>query len=123
MRGQELQVRSDVRLQLPRKVFPAGTLLRFKRRSDQLLLRPAFDPAAGVPGSGDRPPRLDVDRQGRRLLPVRHVGVDHRLIDRARCNTLEAAVANQPRELSAQGEILQVAAQWLPLRHQRSAPP
>jgi hypothetical protein len=60
------------------------------------LLRPPFDIPTRIPGSRDGPPRLDVDRQGRRLLPVGHVGVDYRLIDRARCDTLEAAVADQP---------------------------
>ena len=103
MRGQELQMRSDVRLQLLRKVLPAGSFFCLERRLDQLLLRPAFDGAACVPGSRDRPPRLDVHRQRRRLLSVGHVGVDHRLIDRARRDTLEAAIADQPRELCPAG--------------------
>ena len=109
-------MRSDFRPQLRRKVLPAKTFFRLEGRLDQLLLRPAFDSAACVPGSRDRPPRLVVDRQGRRLLSVGHVVVDYRLIDRAWRDALEAAVADQPRELCPLGEILQAAAQWLPLR-------
>ena len=103
MRGQELQMRGDVSLQLLRKVLPAGASFALSGGSISCCCGQPSIAAACVPGSRDRPPRLGVDRKGRRLLSVGHVGVDYRLIDRARCDTLEAAVADQTRELCQSG--------------------
>ena len=119
--GQKLQMGSDVRLQLRWEVLPARTILELEWRFDQRLLRPAFDGPVCIPGAGDRPTRLVVDCERRGLLPIGHVGVDDRFIDRGRFNSFEAAVADQPGQRRQPEALLDAAPQLPPQRRQRRA--
>jgi hypothetical protein len=99
-------MRLEIDLQLWRKVFPARSLFWLERGFDQLMLRPAFDDAACIPGARNRPSRFGVDRKRGRLLSVVHVGVEDGLINVGRSNAFEAAVTDQARKLGQAGTIL-----------------